>query len=96
MLRVVAKQQTTTVQSDFGTEVIKARLSDSTTKSYLETATIKVTMGSVSIPVYDDTVIYVEPFVYMDGGLFDAEGTPVDALFYNTLSWDNTWDAKYA
>jgi len=62
---------------------------------YFEPTTIVAKSGIGPILVYDKTDLYVEPFVYIDGGLYDAEGTPVDAEYYNTTFWNTTWDAKY-
>lgn len=72
-----------------------ARQQPVTILSYFEPVVISVKNGIAPIQVYDKTDLYIEPFVYIDGGLYDAVGTPVDAEYYNTTSWTTTWNAKY-
>lgn len=58
--------------------------------TYFDPNRITVKANIAPILAYDDT--YIEPFTYIDGGFYDAVGTPVDALYYNTISWDVTWN----
>lgn len=76
-------------------QTIFVRQNNRTLESVFKVQTIKVKKTIPTITAYDSPVRYVEPFIYIDGGAFDQEGTPVDALFYDTLSWDTTWDARY-
>ena len=62
--------------------------------AYFDPLVITVKANIAPILVYDNT--YIEPFTYVDGGFYDATGTPVDALYYNTISWDVIWNGKYA
>lgn len=66
-----------------------------TLESFFEVKTITVKNKIHIITAYDSPVRYVEPFIYIDGGTYDQNGTPVDALFYNTTSWDETWTGGY-
>lgn len=55
---------------------------------------VNVIYKPLVITVYDDKPIQI-PAIYIDGGTYDQEGNIIDAGFYNTTSWDNTWDAGY-
>lgn len=63
--------------------------------AYFDPNKIIAKIGIAPITVHDNTRIAVEPFTYVDGGFYDAVGTPVDARYYNTTSWTETWDAGY-
>lgn len=63
--------------------------------AYVSPDKIYVTIKPVKIFSYNDTKLYVEPFVYIDGGLYDNEGTIVDAEYYNTALWAVTWNGGY-
>jgi hypothetical protein len=56
---------------------------------------IYVTIRPTNIFSHNDTKRYVEPFVYIDGGLYDNEGTVVDAEYYDTALWAVTWNGGY-
>jgi|LakMenEpi03Aug12_release.lakeMendotaPanAssembly.Ray.scaffolds.fasta_scaffold244274_2 hypothetical protein len=62
-------------------------------ESYFDPHVVIVKAKIAPIQVYDNT--YIEPFTYVDGGFYDANGTPVDALYYNTISWDVIWNGGY-
>jgi hypothetical protein len=62
-------------------------------ESYFDPHVVIVKANIAPIQVYDNT--YIEPFTYVDGGFYDANGTPVDALYYNTISWDVIWNGGY-
>jgi len=62
---------------------------------YEEPKVISVKVGIPTITVYDDTKP-PEPFTYVDAGLYSQEGLAVDALYYNTTSWNETWNGGYA
>jgi len=47
------------------------------------------------ITVYDDNFIE-PPAIYVDAGLYNQEANSVDAGFYNTTSWQETWDARFS
>lgn len=89
------KKYTRTIESAFKTDTFVAKKTLFTTTAYDDVITIVSHNQIPTITVYDSPVRYVEPFIYIDGGAFDQEGTPVDALFYDTLSWDTTWDGRY-
>jgi len=63
--------------------------------SYVSPEKIYVTIRPNVIFSHNDTKRYVEPFVYIDGGLYDNEGTLVDAEYYNTAFWAVTWNGGY-
>ena len=90
MLTVVSKQQVESipVYSDPNSILVKASTLHIDSSIVTETITVKANLSPIL--VYDNT--YIEPFTYIDGGFFDAAGTPVDALYYNTISWDVTWN----
>lgn len=56
---------------------------------------ISVKVGTPTITYYDDTKP-PEGFTYVDGGFYNQEGVLVDALFYNTTAWNDTWNGGYA
>lgn len=62
--------------------------------SYFDSNIIRVKADIASILVFDNT--YIEPFVYIDGGIYDSAGTPVDAGYYNTALWAITYNGGYA
>ena len=62
-------------------------------ESYFDPYVIRVKANIAPILTYDNT--YIEPITYVDGGFYDANGTPVDALYYNTISWDVIWNGGY-
>ena len=67
-----------------------------TIESYVGPKTITLTRRAIpSVISYDDAKM-PEPFIYVDGGAYDQEGTPVDAGFYNTTVWTDTWNGGYA
>jgi hypothetical protein len=72
---------------------IKSKQQSPRIESYFDPHVIRVKANVAPILVYDDT--YIEPFTYIDGGFYDANGTPVDALYYNTIKWDVTWNGGY-
>lgn len=90
MLTVVSKQQKPQLPTYFDPNIVTAKASTITLDSYVVTDRITVKANIAPILAYDNT--YIEPFTYIDGGFFDAVGTPVDALYYNTISWDVTWN----
>jgi hypothetical protein len=63
--------------------------------TYLGPDTLIVKKPNRSIIAQNDTYIYVEPFVYVDGGLYDSEGTLVDAGYYDTAMWAVTFNGGY-
>jgi hypothetical protein len=67
-----------------------------TLESFFEAKTIVVKNKIHTITVYDSPVRYVEPFIYVDGGMYDQEGTFVDAGLYDTTVWTDTWNGGYA
>lgn len=64
--------------------------------SYLGPEVIRITIRPTSIFSHNDTITYVEPFVYVDGGIYDSEGTLVDAGYYDTALWAITYNGGYA
>jgi hypothetical protein len=63
--------------------------------TYLGPDTVVVKKPNISIIALNDTYIYVEPFIYVDGGLYDSEGTLVDAGYYDTAMWAVTFNGGY-
>jgi hypothetical protein len=76
-------------------QTIFVKQNTKTLESFSEIKTVVVKNKIHTITAYDSPDRYVEPFIYIDGGAYDQTGTPVDALFYDTLSWDTTWDGRY-
>lgn len=95
MISLVVKQQTTNLVVYMDIDKIAVTKTNPSLDCYIGPETIKTTRRSVSVYVHDDTKIYVEPFVYIDGGLYDSEGTIVDAEYYNTAYWAVTWNGGY-
>jgi hypothetical protein len=93
MLTLVVKQQAPKIVTHSDPNLINVKRSIPTIDSYVYPDTITVKANLSPILVYDDT--YIEPFTYIDGGFYDAVGTPVDALYYNTITWDVTWNGGY-
>jgi hypothetical protein len=65
-------------------------------KSYIYLG-IDVVNAKHSVPtitVYDDKPIQLSA-TYIDAGTYDQAGNIIDAGFYNTISWDTTWDGGY-
>lgn len=73
---------------------VVVKQSNQTIESYIVSKKISVKAGIPNITVNDNT--YVEPFIYIDGGLYDSAGTPVDAEYYNTAIWAVTYNGGYA
>lgn len=96
MLSLVSKQKTTDIVVYLDTNNITVKQSIQALASAVVSDKITVKLGIPPIHVYDNTFIYVEPFVYVDGGLYDSEGTPVDAEYYNTALWAVTYNGGYA
>ncbi len=61
---------------------------------YIDRDVITVRYRVRTITVYDDKPVEIAA-TYIDGGTYDQSGNIIDAGFYNTTSWDNTWDAGY-
>jgi hypothetical protein len=95
MLTLLAKQQTKTITVYLDTETITVKQLENVLESYIDTQTLRVKVGTPTITAD----IYVKPpeaFTYEDGGLYNQEGVAVDALYYNTSSWNETWNGGYA
>jgi hypothetical protein len=93
MLTIISKQQSQNIESYFDPNVFIAKAPTMRLESFIVTNRITVKANTSSILTYDNT--YIEPFTYVDGGFYDANGTPVDALYYNTISWDVIWNGGY-
>jgi hypothetical protein len=63
--------------------------------TYLGPDIVVVKKPNISTIALNDTYIYVEPFIYVDGGLYDSEGTLVDAGYYDTAMWAVTFNGGY-
>jgi hypothetical protein len=60
---------------------------------YLGRQTVVLRNVIPKVTVYDD--IYIPPPVpYIDGGLYNQEGSAADAGLYNTTSWEVVWDGE--
>jgi hypothetical protein len=93
MLTIISKQQKPNIESYFDPNVFIAKASTMRLESFIVTNRITVKANISPILTYDNT--YIEPFTYVNGGFYDANGTPVDALYYNTISWDVIWNGGY-
>lgn len=94
MLTIISKQQKPSIPAYFDPNTFRAKQSNLKIESFIVTDRITVKANPSLILTYDNT--YIEPFTYVDGGFYDATGTPVDALYYNTISWDVIWNGGYA
>jgi hypothetical protein len=94
MLTLLAKQQTTAITAYLETDTIQVKQIQNVLKSQVVTDVLQVKVGIPTITVYDDTKP-PEGFIYVDGGLYNQEGLAVDALYYNTTSWNETWNGGY-
>jgi hypothetical protein len=93
MLTIISKQQSQNIESYFDPNVLTTKESTMGVESFIVTDRIIVKANTSPILTYDNT--YIEPFTYVDGVFYDANGTPVDALYYNTISWDVIWNGGY-
>lgn len=96
MLSLVAKQEATSLTVYMDVDAVNVKQSSFSLDSYLGPDKITLTRRPNNIYVHDDTKIYVEPFVYVDGGIYDSEGTLVDAGYYDTALWAITYNGGYA
>lgn len=91
MLTLLAKQQTEKITVYLDTEVVTVKQSEYVLDSSIITEVLRVKVGTPTITAYDDSKP-PEPFIYIDGGLYNQEGAIADALFYNTTSWNEIWN----
>jgi hypothetical protein len=61
--------------------------------TYLGRQTVVLRNVIPKVTVYNDLYMPA-PVPYIDGGLYNQEGTAADAGLYNTTSWQVVWDGE--